>query len=125
MIQLPQELIKAWDERDGAIVFTTTDADGTPNSIYATCVGLYEEEMIVIANNYFDKTMKNIQNGSRASVLFITKDGKAYQIKGQVGYHMRGPVYDFMKKWNPEKHPGHGAAALIPEAVYSGSEKLS
>ncbi len=28
------------------------------------------------------------------------------------------------KKWNPEKHPGHAAAALKVEEVYSGAEKL-
>jgi hypothetical protein len=28
-----------------------------------------------------------------------------------------------MKKWNPQKHPGHAAAALNVEEVYSGAEK--
>jgi len=29
-----------------------------------------------------------------------------------------------MKKWNPPKHPGHAAAALKAEEIYSGAEKL-
>jgi hypothetical protein len=29
-----------------------------------------------------------------------------------------------MKKWNPDKYPGHAAAALKVEEIYSGSEKL-
>ncbi len=29
-----------------------------------------------------------------------------------------------MKKWNPKKHPGHAAAALKVEEVYTGAEKL-
>jgi len=29
-----------------------------------------------------------------------------------------------MKTWNSPKHPGHAAAALRIEEVYSGAEKL-
>jgi len=29
-----------------------------------------------------------------------------------------------MTAWNPPKHPGHAAAALRVEAVYSGAQKL-
>ena len=85
---------------------------------------LYEDSMIVVANNYFDKTMKNITAGSRASVVFITSEKKAYQVKGSLEYYTDGPVFDFMKSWNPEKHPGHGATAVNIESLYSGSEKL-
>ena len=124
MSKMPEEVKNAWEKREGAVVLSTVDADGTPNSIYATCVGLYEDSMIVVANNYFDKTMKNITAGSRASVVFITSEKKAYQVKGSLEYYTDGPVFDFMKSWNPEKHPGHGAAAVNIESLYSGSEKL-
>ena len=72
-----------------------------------------------------DKTMRNIKAGSRASVLFITEEKKSYQIKGSVEYYEDGPVFEFMKSWNPEEHPGHGAASILIEEVYSGSEKLA
>ena len=124
MKKLSEELKQEWENRAGAVVLSTVDADGTPNSIYATCVGLYEDSKLVVANNYFDKTLKNIKAGSRASVVFLTEGKKAYQIKGEVEYTTEGPVYDFMKSWNPEEHPGHGAAAVVIESVYSGSEKL-
>ena len=29
-----------------------------------------------------------------------------------------------MEKWNPEKHPGHAAAALKVEEIYKGAEKI-
>ena len=125
MLALPETVSKAWDDRKGAIVFTTVDENGTPNSIWATCVSKFDDETIVVADNYFDKTQKNILAGSKGSVLFITNDDKAYQLKGSIEYHKDGPVFDDMKKWNPEKHPGHAAAALKVEEVYSGSEKLA
>jgi uncharacterized protein len=124
MSNLPEIISKAWDEKEGPVVFTTVNSKGEPNAIYATCVGKYDESTIVIADNYFDKTRKNIDNGSRGSVLFITEEGKSFQLKGTIGYHTEGPLFTNMKEWNPEKHPGHAAVALTVEEAYSGAEKL-
>jgi hypothetical protein len=54
----------------------------------------------------------------------MTNDKKAYQLKGSLEYHAAGPIFEDMKKWNPPVHPGHGAAALVVEEVYSGSKRL-
>lgn len=117
-------ITSAWEEKEGPVVLTTIGANGIPNAIYATCVAQYDENTFVVANNYFLKTMDNIKAGSKASILFMTKDSKAYQLKGSVVYHTNGPVFDNMKTWNPEKHPGHGAAALLVDEAYSGQERL-
>ena len=124
MATLPEAVSKAWDAHEGPVIFTTVDESGEPNSIYATCVSKFAEDTLVVADNYFDKTRKNIQSGSRGSILFITADNKAYQVKGTIEYHESGEIFDDMKKWNPEKHPGHAAAALKVEAVFSGAERL-
>lgn len=125
MTALPESVIKAWEDREGPVVLTTIDASGTPNAIYATCVSLFNPETLVVADNYFDKTRKNILAGSKVSLLFITHGGDSYQVKGSVSYLTSGDVYDEMKRWNPTRHPGHAAAALTVEAVFSGSEKLA
>ena len=124
MSQLPEKVCAAWEKRQGPVVLTTVDSENVPNAIYATCVSKFDEGKIVIADNYFDKTRKNILAGSRGSVLFITGDGKAFQVKGALEYHKEGPIFDDMKKWNPARHPGHAAAVLIVEEVYAGAEKL-
>ncbi|HOP30908.1 MAG TPA: pyridoxamine 5'-phosphate oxidase family protein [Spirochaetota bacterium] len=121
---LPEEVIKAWDDKSGPVILTTVDESGTPNSIYATCISRFDESTIVVADNYFDKTRKNILSGSKASILFITKSGTSYQVKGSIQLHSEGKVFDDMKQWNPAKHPGHAAAALTVEEVFSGSKKL-
>jgi predicted pyridoxine 5'-phosphate oxidase superfamily flavin-nucleotide-binding protein len=110
--------------RKGPVILSTVDTNGVPNTIYATCVSKFSEDSIVVADNYFNKTRKNILAGSKGSILFITKDGKAYQIKGSIEYHKEGEVFEDMKRWNPKQHPGHATAVLKVEEVYAGAEKL-
>ena len=124
MSKLPQDVSNAWNDRKGPAVLTTVGENGIPNAIYATCVSKYNESTILIADNYFEKTKKNIFSGSKGSVLFITNGDKAFQLKGSVEYHKDGPLFEDMKKWNPDHLPGHAVAALKVEAVYSGAEKL-
>ena len=124
MSVLPEEVSKAWNERKGPAIFATVDGNGVPNVIYVTCVNKFSEDTIVIADNFFDKTRKNILAGSKGSILFITNEGKAFQVKGSIEYHKEGDIFEDMKKWNPKQHPGHAAAALKVEEAYSGSEKL-
>jgi hypothetical protein len=122
--KITEILNDAWAKRNQAIVFTTVAANGMPNSIYATCNALYNGESILVANNFFDKTLKNIEATGKASVLFITSDDKSYQIKGTVQHYTSGEVFENMKTWNPERLPGHGVAAISIEEIYSGAEKL-
>ncbi|HUX50280.1 MAG TPA: pyridoxamine 5'-phosphate oxidase family protein [Spirochaetia bacterium] len=121
---IPEEVVKAWEDREDAVVFVTSDPDGTPNAVYVTCVGMYRKEHIVIADNYFDKTKKNIQARKKGTILFITKEKKSYQLKGSLEYETSGEHYDFMKTWNPTKLPGHAAAILTPERIFSGARKI-
>jgi len=124
MSTLPKTIIEAWKSRKGPIILATVDGEGRPNIIYASCVSMYNEESIVVADNYFDKTKANIHGGSRGALLFMTEDDKAFQVKGEIEYHTGGPVFEDMKRWNPEKHPGHAAAALNVREAYNGAEKL-
>ena len=124
MPNLTEEIIRAWDSRNGPVVLATVDAQGIPNIIYATCVSRYSEDMLVVADNYFEKTRSNILRSGKGAILFIMKDNKAYQVKGELEYHREGPIYKDMKKWNDPKHPGHAAVSLKVDEVYSGSAKL-
>ncbi|MCK4640929.1 MAG: pyridoxamine 5'-phosphate oxidase family protein [Candidatus Marinimicrobia bacterium] len=124
MKTLPQEVSDAWKKRKGPIVFTTVDKQHQPNAIYATCVSKYDEQRLLVADNFFGKTRQNIFNGSKGSILFITDDNTSYQAKGSIEYHNKGDIFDDMKKWNPEKLPGHAVAILKVEEVYSRSKRL-
>jgi hypothetical protein len=125
VIKLPATVIKAWENREGAIVLTTINEQGMPNAIYATCVSMFNDKTFVVADNYFDKTRKNILSNSAGSILFITKEGNSYQLKGSITYHKKGEIFENMKQWNPSEHPGHAAVALNVTEVYSGANKLA
>ncbi len=125
MSSMSETVRTAWKAREGPIVLATVDDAGNPNIIYATCVAALGEDKIVIADNYFDKTRKNLLRGCKGAVLFMTKKGAAYQLKGTLSYHKDGEYFDFMRTWNPPKHPGNAAAVLTVKEAYAGAEKLS
>ncbi len=124
MSALPEKVSKAWDNHEGPVVFATVDKNGTPNAIYATCVKKINEEKLVVADNYFSKTRANILGGSKGAILFITKDGKAFQVKGKIDYEKEGEVYDDMKKQLGPDYPCHATAIVNVEEVYAGADRL-
>jgi hypothetical protein len=124
MAFLPEHVRHAWEDRDGPAILATVSEKGVPNIIYVNCVAPFGDDRPVVADNYFNKTRKNLLRGSKGALLFRDKTGKAYQVKGRLEYHTEGEVFDHMKTWNPPKHPGHAAAALRIEEVYSGADKL-
>ncbi len=124
MAALPDSVLQAWKQRSGPAILATADSDGMPNAIYCTCVRIFDEDTIVVANNYFDKTLRNILAGSRGALLFLTAEEESFQIKGTVEYHVDGPIFEHMKSWNPPERPGRGAAALKVEEVYNGASRI-
>lgn len=124
MANLPRVASLAWDNHDGPAVLATADPQGNPNVVYVSSVSKYREDMFLIANNYLNKTQANILTGSRGALLYITKEGKAYQVKGILEYYSDGPLFDDMKKWNAPDLPGHGVVALRVEQVFFGAERI-
>ena len=126
MATLPEAASKAWEDREGPAVFTTVDEKGVPNTIYVTCVKKISDDRIVVADNHFHKTRANILAGSKASLLYITKEKKAYQIKGSLEYLTEGEIYEEMKNgWLDKKYPGNASTVIHIEEVYSGAELLA
>lgn len=125
MIAIPERVKNEWKSKQDAIVLTTISKQGVPNSIYATQVALYDNNKVLVANNKFNKTLQNIEDCNQATLLFITKEMKAYQLKGTISYKTYGNEFDDMKKWNRADLPGHGVAILEVNEVYFGAEKIA
>ena len=71
------------------------------------------------------KTLENIENGSKASLLYITPEREAFQIKGSIENHPSGLVYDDMKSWLKPNYPGRSAILLHIEEAYYVATKLA
>ena len=124
MAPLPAAVSDALDGRKDPAVFTTVDKNGRPNAIYASCVYRYDGERVVIADNFFHKTRANISGGSPGALVFMSPEGKSYQLKGRIDYLTEGELFDFMKSRLKPSMPGHAAAVLNVEEAYSGAEML-
>lgn len=124
--KLPDEVMNAWQEREGPLVLITVSKNGIPNAIYASIVKIIADGRIAVVDNYFDKTKSNIDAGNcKASALFIASGHKSYQIKGSVEYHTQGPLYEEMLSWADPKHPRKGIAIVNCEEVYKGKDRLA
>lgn len=117
-------LAEEWEKRDGPAVLTTVDTNGKPNTIYVAEIHYDPEVGFIVADNYFDKTRRNIKNGSGGAILFLTEERKPFQAKGPLTYHTEGPVFERMRKTHDPKHPGVAATVLQVEELYSGAERL-
>ncbi len=121
---LPAQVLEGWEKREGPAVLTTVDARGVPNTIYVGAIELEGHERFIIADSAFCKTRDNIKAGSRASLLFISKEGAAYQVKGRFEYYTEGALFDSVLKWADPQYEVMGAAVVVVEEVYKGAEKL-
>jgi len=124
MPALPEEVSAGWEDRKGPVVFATVNEEGVPNAIYASCVSKFSDDKLVIADNYFNKTRANIESGSYGSILFMTNEGKAYQVKGSIDHETSGEIYEDMLDWCSDNHPRHAATVLNVKEVYSGADRL-
>jgi predicted pyridoxine 5'-phosphate oxidase superfamily flavin-nucleotide-binding protein len=84
---LPEIAAQAWENREGPVILSTVDSNGIPNTIYVTCVKKISDSQIVVADNKMHKTRANIKAGCAVSLLYITSEKKAFQLKGSVHYH--------------------------------------
>ena len=112
MANLPKRVLDAWANRDGPAILATVSPEGIPNIVYVASVSIFGEDRFVIADNYFDKTRKNIEATGRGALLFLTQERKSYQVKGAFEYYTSGPIFA-----RPRKRSGPGA--LFPPYLAS------
>jgi predicted pyridoxine 5'-phosphate oxidase superfamily flavin-nucleotide-binding protein len=86
---------------EGAVpaVIATAAADGTPNVTYLSRVQRVDDERIALSNQFFSKTVRNLAENPRASVLLI--DPTTFdQYRLSVAFERterRGPVFERLR----------------------------
>jgi len=88
----------------------TASKDGIPNVVPIHFVKVYDEDTILLVDNFMDKSLKNLQENPQISICVWDMDKKqAYQIKGQATIVTSGKPFDeavvWVKKGKPELTP--------------------
>ena len=112
-------------------ILSTSSKEGTPNIVYLKFLKVYNDEQILIANNKFFKTEKNLLENPKISFVVLDKENrKAYQIKGTAEFHKEDQIFKDTVKWVTDKklasttYPKSGIILNVKE-IYCGTEKIS
>ncbi|OQY33051.1 MAG: pyridoxamine 5'-phosphate oxidase [Spirochaetaceae bacterium 4572_59] len=107
----------------------TASKDGVPNVVYITYLKALDDETILIADNKFDKTRKNLDDNPVLSFTVLDPDTKkSYQIKGKMECATEGQKYTDAVEWVHTNHPQltpKAAFYMNVEEVYCGAERLA
>ena len=123
MAQLPKMVKDAIDKQDVFSVATCSQ-DGIPNVVYVKFLKVIDDETVLIADNYLNKTRDNILDSTKLSFVVRDEEKGSFQVKGTAKRLIDGPMYGEVQKWVPEKFPRVAAIILHVEQVYNGAEQL-
>jgi predicted pyridoxine 5'-phosphate oxidase superfamily flavin-nucleotide-binding protein len=112
MINIPKDIKDLFEK--SIVALGTCDKLMKPNVVAITCRQIVGPNQILITDNFFNKTQKNILENSQVSLSFWDEDGNnAFQFKGNAQYMTSG---DWKKKVDKDPNNAglsHKAAVLV------------
>ena len=94
------------------IVFmATASKDGTPNAVPVGAFKLLNDGTLLISDQFFNKTLKNLQENPKVSVTWWGDKG-GFQMKGTVTIHTNDSVFRDDVAWMKELRPN-----LVPKSA--------
>ena len=92
----------------------TASSTGVPNVVPVKFLRVVDETTIWITDNYFEKTLSNLQENPQVAFYIWSSDiKKSFQIKGTVEILQLGPDYENMKAMVREKKATLPAKSLV------------
>jgi uncharacterized protein len=82
-------------------VLSTATADGVPNAVPIGAKKIIDAETILISDQYFKKTLANMKENPRVSVMYW-EGGEGYQLKGAVTIETSGERFEDTARWIDE-----------------------
>jgi len=124
MAQLTDEIKKAISKQD-VFPVATSNQEQIPNVVYITYLKVIDDQTVLIADNYLNKTRDNIL--SNGKIAFVVRDDEkgSFQIKGTAERQTEGEMFDEVQKWVPDKLPRVAAVIMHIEEIYNGAECIS
>ncbi len=129
-MKIPKHIQEIINKQELHILSTSTK-DGIPNIIYLKFLKVYNDKQILIADNKFSKTEKNLLENPRISFVVLDKENEqSYQVKGTIEFHRDGNIFKDAVEWvedkrsSPATYPKSGIILNVEE-IYCGAEKIS
>ena len=123
MAQLTVEVKKAVSQQE-VFPVATSNQDRIPNVVYVKYLKVIDDQTVLIADNYLNKTRDNILNNGKITFAVLDGDKGSYQIKGTAERFEKGSMYDEVQNWVPERLPRTAAVVMNVEEIYNGAERI-
>jgi len=129
-MKIPEHIQKLINE-ESIHIMSTSSKEGIPNINYVKFLKVYNDEQILIADNKFFKTEKNLLENPKISFILLDKENKkSYQLKGTVEFHKDDEIFSETIKWVEKERLGSStfpksAIIMTVKEIYSGAEKIS
>jgi|LQYC01.1.fsa_nt_gi predicted pyridoxine 5'-phosphate oxidase superfamily flavin-nucleotide-binding protein len=98
--------IKEIFEKQETIVLATATKDGLPNVVPVSAKKIIDDETILISDQFFNKTLKNLQANPQVAITIWDKL-EGYQLKGTVTVETSGARFEETAKWIEEMGKAH------------------
>ena len=104
MAKMPQDCMDMINNVYAAAV-ATADANGVPNVVCCSMKQAYDDETVMISDQYMRKTLANVETGSKMAVS-VWDETHGYQVKGSATYENEGERYGHSRPGasDPELH---------------------
>jgi len=94
------------------IYLATAAKDGTPNVVPVGAFKLLDDERLLISDQFFLKTYKNIEENPKVALSYWGDKG-GYQIKGKASIHKGDQIFNEDVEFLKEKYPRFTAKSAI------------
>jgi predicted pyridoxine 5'-phosphate oxidase superfamily flavin-nucleotide-binding protein len=77
---------------------STASRDAIPNVVPIGAVKFLDDETLLISDQYFNKTLKNLQENPKIALAWWGEKG-GFQIKADITIHTEGEIFDEDVEW--------------------------
>jgi len=124
MAQLTEEIKKAISKQDTFPVATSSQ-DRVPNVVYISYLKVIDDQTVLIADNFLNKTRDNILNNGKIAFAVLDDKKGSFQVKGTAERLTEGAMFDEVQKWVSNDLPKVAAVVMHIEDIYNGAECIS
>jgi uncharacterized protein len=99
MVKMPVE-VRETLEKQKPIPIATASKSGIPNVVFVGLLKIVDDETLMLADNFFNKTAQNLMENPKIAILcYNSETKKSFQIKGNVTLCKEGENFATMKAW--------------------------